>query len=196
MPPALTDRELGDALIAQALWAPKAAWQRFAPMVRHLVVRHLGPADLEDVMQEIFCTFFRVIAELRDPAAVRSFLVAVAIRGVATESRRRRRRARFAPQADPLERCHATADVGAAHALSRFIEVLRRLREHDRRAFVLRFVEGRTNEEVALCTHVSGPTARRRYTRAVARVRFHAQRDLFLYDYAGAHPAATPENGA
>ena len=60
---------------------------------------------------------------------------------------------------------------------------------------MLRFVEGRSIDEVAQRTNVSIATARRRYVRAATRLRLLAERDLFLSDYtpqlaAAADPSA------
>jgi DNA-directed RNA polymerase specialized sigma24 family protein len=79
----------------------------------------------------------------------------------------------------------AQVDVTAHHALGRFVEVLARLRRQDRAAFVLRYVERMRLEEVASALDISAATAKRRFIRALHRVRFHAARDAFLVDYMG-----------
>jgi DNA-directed RNA polymerase specialized sigma24 family protein len=85
----------------------------------------------------------------------------------------------------------APMDAAAHHALSRFLEVLGRLQARDRTAFVLRYVEKMRSDEIASMLDISVPTARRRFTRALGRLRFHAERDAFLADY-----VACPAPGA
>src|SRR5262245_34542217 len=85
-----------DAAIARAAaeghaGAASIAWDRFSPLVRGLLRRSFGPqTDVEDLLQEVFLRFFRQLPTLRDPAAVRSFLIGITIRVVGTELRRRR----------------------------------------------------------------------------------------------------------
>jgi RNA polymerase sigma factor (sigma-70 family) len=66
------DREALDALLAEYL-----------PLLYNIVGRAMnGHADVDDVVQETMLRAVRGIGELRDPAAFRSWLVAVAVRQV------------------------------------------------------------------------------------------------------------------
>ncbi len=68
-----------DALVAQSL-----------PLVYNIVGRALaGHADVDDVVQETLLRVVRDLAELRDPAAYRSWLVAIAVRQVRDRQQRR-----------------------------------------------------------------------------------------------------------
>src|SRR5580693_10336690 len=66
------DRSALDALLAQYL-----------PLIYNIVGRALnGHADVDDVVQETMLRAVRGVGDLRDPAAFRSWLVAIAIRQV------------------------------------------------------------------------------------------------------------------
>jgi RNA polymerase sigma factor (sigma-70 family) len=77
----------------------------------------------------------------------------------------------------------ALDDVPTQHALMRVEGLLQQLRERERAAFVLRFVQGMTSKEVADTLGVSLATARRRFSRAKARLNALAGRDVFLTSY-------------
>ncbi|HWS32547.1 MAG TPA: sigma-70 family RNA polymerase sigma factor [Actinoplanes sp.] len=69
----------------------------YLPLVYTIVGRALeGHADVDDVVQEVMIRVLRNLGELRDPAAFRSWLVAITVRQV-------RERFRARPPADPLD---------------------------------------------------------------------------------------------
>lgn len=73
------DRRALDRLVAECL-----------PLVYNIVGRALdGHADVDDVVQETLLRMVRGLSELRDPAAFRSWLVAIAIRQVRDRERDR-----------------------------------------------------------------------------------------------------------
>src|SRR4051812_45657335 len=98
MRPSLQDRPLvdaDDALLVLRLQrnekdAPALVWKRFAPKVRAMVRRLLGPSgDEDDVVQEVFIRFFASVRRLREPALVRSFLLGIGVHVVRKEIPRR-----------------------------------------------------------------------------------------------------------
>ena len=177
---------LAQALLANEPDAYRVAWQRFMPMVRRKVRRVFGSGvDSEEVIQEVFFCVYRRVHTLRDPLALRAFVMAVAARTVSHE--RRRRRLRF-PQALESEERDAQelripANPAAKHACASLKRLLGRLRQREREAFVLRFVEGMDAAEVAAALGVSAPTARRSLSRASKRITLWAGRDPFLADF-------------
>ena len=181
-PAGLSDRELGVALLAKDPAAPREAWRRFAPMVRGILRRLLGPGrEVEDLAQDVFLCLFTKLPSLREPGALRAFVMAIAIR----MGRKQIRRARSMVCSDaslPENRSDST-DVGAEFALRRFYGVLALLRERDRTVFILRFIEGMKSEEIAQATGASISTVRRRCKRAMARVTCLALKDPFLAHY-------------
>ena len=187
-----TDAPRGDdAAIARALLARepeshRAAWTHFAPVVRRVVRRFLGPgSDVEDAVQDIFVCLFEKVTLLREPAALRAFVMAIAVRTARYHVRRRRAR-RFIGLSEveyhPALRV-VTPDPASQRALERFYRLLDRVNDRDRAAFVLRYIEGLELSEVAKALGTSPPTARRRFTRAYGRIALLASRDPLLADY-------------
>jgi RNA polymerase sigma-70 factor, ECF subfamily len=188
-PPALADADdatLACALIAKEKAAPRVAWSRFAPLVRRILRRSLGPQhDVEDIVQDVFLCLFERVHTLRDPVALKAFIIAITVRTARYEIRRARVRrwVGLSRTAELPDLRVVNADTSSQHALIHFYETLNRINERDRAAFVLRFVEGMEAAEVAAALDVSVPTARRCFTRAWERVTFFAKRDPFLVDY-------------
>lgn len=180
------DATLACALIAKDKAAPRVAWTRFAPLVRRILRRSLGPQhDVEDIVQDVFLCLFERVHTLRDPVALKAFIIAIAIRTARYEIRRARVRrwVGLSRTAELPDLRVVNADTDSQHALIHFYQALNRINERDRAAFVLRFIEGMEAAEVAAALDVSVPTARRCFTRAWERIMFFARRDPFLVDY-------------
>ncbi len=144
-------------------------------------------------MQEVFSCLFRRVSTLRDPHALRPFVLAITFNTVKYERRRRRRRSRVALIADPAELNVAGREQPASNlAFVRFVALLRRLAERERTTFVYRFIEGMTVAQVAVALNVSEPTARRSFSRAFARMQKWAEKDPFLNDYLQRRTLALP----
>ncbi|MES1188633.1 MAG: sigma-70 family RNA polymerase sigma factor [Myxococcales bacterium] len=181
-----TDADLARGLLSQRPDAAELVRQRFAPLVRRWFRRGLGPdADLEDLEQEAFLRIFGGIHRLRDPEALRIFVITVVKRTLGRELRRKRRREGLFVSHEPeaANVIGEVADPAANHAFCHFRCLLERLCERDRRAFVLRFAAGLETEQVAEALGVSMPTARRSFTRAKSRVTTWAGRHPFLSEY-------------
>ena len=184
------DATLAAALIAEDLRAPRVAWARFAPMVHRMLKRAFGqPHDIDDMVQDVFLCLFRKLPGLRDPAALKGFVVSITVKTIQYEIRRRRLRARFgvAREAD-----HETdagdghteqPDPAARQALRRFYAVLDRLNAKDRTAFVLRFFEGMELTEVASAMGISLSTTKRLLDKVGKRVTLLVERDPGLAAY-------------
>lgn len=181
-----TDAELARSLIDGTPGAARITWQRFLPLVKRMLRRSLGGnGEVEDVAQSVFLCLFRRVHTLREPAALRAFVIAITLRIVREELRRRRK---FSNQRIDHDVAHedamsVDADASAKHAFVNLHRLLERLRERERAAFMLRFVEGMDVAEVAQALGVSEPTARRSFSRALKRVSLWAGRDPFLVDY-------------
>ena len=189
--PAADLTEVDNATLARALMdgdpdAPRLAWNRFAPMVRRIVQRSLGPEhDSEDVVQEAFLCLFNRVQTLREPAALKAFIISITVLTTRREIRRRKlRRWVGLAQAEEVPDLRVVNDdTDSREALVRFYRILDRIRARDRTAFVLRFIEGMEVADVAVAMGVSIPTVRRCFTSAWQRVSFFAKRDPFLADY-------------
>src|SRR3954462_13401142 len=82
--------ELVEALGRGEPWAAQEVWDRHAASVHRLMSRALGPRpEVEDLTQEVFMRVFSRIRGLRDPRALREFVVAVAVNVLKRELRRR-----------------------------------------------------------------------------------------------------------
>lgn len=182
-----SDAALVSAILAGEAAAQQAACRRFLPAVRW-ALRRFGPRLLEqeDVVQEVFFTFFRKLHELRDPGALHAFVVAIAVRTGKHHARRGLARWHV-EQPVPPEQLGAEVefldDLQARHEVGRVYKLLGRARARDRAAFVLRFFEGMTTKETAQALGISIATAQRSTSRARAHLKCQAQRDPFLSTY-------------
>lgn len=162
----------------------RTAWERFAPLVGGVLRRALGSDELEDVQQEVFSCLFRRVSTLRDPQALRPFVIAITLNTVKYERRRRRRRGRVSLVPDPAQLNVPAPDQPASNlAFARLTRLVRKLAERERATFVYRFVEGMTVTQIATAMHISEPTARRSFSRAWTRMQKWAAADPFLNDY-------------
>jgi RNA polymerase sigma-70 factor, ECF subfamily len=185
----MDDAALVRAVMAGDEGAAGAVWERHAPLVRRVLRRSLGPyEDVEDLVQESFLRFFRCLGELRDPAALRSFLFGVALRVARAELRRRRvgRWLRLTPTGTLPDLPAGGGSPGdpAREAVRRLYAILDRLDDAGRLLFVLRYVEGLELTEVAAALDVSLATAKRRLAKVTARVTAMIERDPLLPEYA------------
>jgi RNA polymerase sigma-70 factor (ECF subfamily) len=195
------DAALARAVAAGDEAAATAVWERYAPLVRGILRRSLGPYDdVEDSVQEVFLRFFRQVGELRDPGALRSFLIGIAMH-VAVSALRRRRVRRWLRLTDTGVVPEAPSEGGergdeAREAMRRLYAILDQLDHAGRLTFVLRYVEGLELSQVAEALDVSLATTKRRLAKVTARVLAMIERDPVLPEYARAMIAAHGEGEA
>jgi len=167
------DADLVHALRAGDPDAPGALWGRYSPSVKRVLAKALGSTlEIEDLTQEVFLRVFVRLPSLRDPSALRPFVLAVAMNVLKWELRRRwiGRRVRLSGTGKlPDVEC-TSADAEARNALQRCYRILDALPTKERMAFVLRCMEGMTIEEVAEALGVSISTAKRWVGRGAAKV--------------------------
>jgi RNA polymerase sigma-70 factor, ECF subfamily len=193
----VSDVELVRALTERRPEAFRTAWERFSPLVGGVLRHALGPDELEDVQQEVFCCLFRRVGTLRDPLALRPFVLAITLNTVKYERRRRRRRGRVSLTPDPAQDVASDdAQPPASFAFVRFTRLIRKLAERERATFVFRFIEGMTVAQVAQALHISEPTARRSFSRAWTRMQKWAERDPYLNDYLHSSRLRFPEEAS
>src|SRR4249920_2108942 len=146
------DATLARALIARDPRAPRVLWQRFSPMVFRMLRRTLGADhDLDDLAQEVFLCVFEKVRGLREPKALKAFVISVTVLTTRHELRRRwvRRWVRLSKKSDAADTEVVSTDTDAREALGRFYAILDRVNVNDRTAFVLRYMEGLELTEVA-----------------------------------------------
>ena len=174
------------ALVRGAPWAAEEAWHRFSPMVNRLLRRGLGPtADLDDVMQEVFLSFFRRVNTLRDALALRSFVFSIAVRVMRWQLRRRmlRRIVGLSSTGDLPDIVEPPLDIEAREALRRVYALFDKFRPLDRTIFVLRQADEMSLPEIAAAVDVSLSTVKRRFSRTRGRMRRLIEADPLLSVY-------------
>ena len=168
--------------------ALRAVWERHAETVRATLHSSLGgdPA-IDDLTQEVFVSFYRRAAQLRDPSALRSYLMGSAVRLAAVEkrSRSRRRRRLDALASDPWGPKEQLPNVAGRDALRALRAILDHVSERPRMAFILRYVQDLSPPEVAVALGVSEATAKRAIAKGRDRVVRLARREVALQSYLG-----------
>src|SRR4051812_18483374 len=162
-----TDAEQALALQRGDPGAPGRIYDRHAQAVHRVVYRLLGPGgELDDIVQEVFIYAFSSIDKLREPAALRSWLLGIAAGKVRAYLRRRSRRRwlSFLPNEElaELPASGGEPDVGL---LQEVYAVLGRLPPDERLALVVHHVEGLPVHEAAVLCGMSISTFKRRCAR-------------------------------
>jgi RNA polymerase sigma-70 factor (ECF subfamily) len=181
----------GESALVAALgrgepWAAEEVWARHAASVRRLMTRALGRRpEVEDLTQEAFMRVFSRIGLLRDAGALREFVFAIAVNVLKRELRYRwvRRRVLLSDSGSVPDVEGPRSDPEAREALGRCYAILDKLGTRERAAFVLRYMEERTLDEVATGLGVSLSTAKRLVTRSAERVSKHVGSDHGLRSF-------------
>lgn len=184
------DLALAEALIRRDPQATFAAWSALHGLATATLRRLSGPGhEVEDLVQEVFLRFFRQVPKLRDPHALRSFLIGICLRVVRGDRRQRwlRRFLRLTDSGDAPEPAVPLRDgdlAGDARELvQRYYAILDRLGSLERSLYVARHVERLPLADVASLHGLSDSTARRRLLRLAHRVEAMVDRDPALSAY-------------
>lgn len=164
-----SDTGLVAALRAGRSEARKALFERYAGDVERVLYRVLGPdPEVADLLHDVFLAALASIDGLRQPEALRSWLVGIAIRKArkCIERRRRWRFIQFTAPSELPEREARVASVEVSEALRCTYAVLDRMSADERVVFALRFIDGMELTAVAEACSVSLSTAKRRLARA------------------------------
>ncbi len=167
----------------------REAWYRFGPTVRRLLLRALGPvAELEDLSQEVFITFFDRVRTLRDARTVTAFIMSITTFKLRHHLRWRWVRRWMVPlgAVPPRDSRSVQLDVDSREALQRFFAALDGLGALDRTAFTLRFVEEMELQQVADALGWSTATTKRRLARAWKRLAAMVAQDPTLAPFLAA----------
>jgi RNA polymerase sigma-70 factor (ECF subfamily) len=144
-------------------------FRRYASYVARIGMKLLGrPDEVEDLVQDVFVAAARGLEELRDPTAVKPWLITVTVRLARRKLRRRRLAFLFA-----LEKPHPYDNVAwqtpapeRRAVLKRLYGLLDRIPTNQRIAWTLRYVEGEQLEDVARICGCSLSAAKRRIAAA------------------------------
>lgn len=194
-----------DELLVLSLRAhhPDAGTQlfdRYAPHVRRVLVRVMGPdTEILDLVHDVFVTALESVNRLIDPKALRAWLTQIAVFTARARIRRRVRGRilRFLPFSELPEPELPPADFEASEAMQAVYRVLHTLDTDERIAFALRFVAGMELTEVAASCGVSLATIKRRLSRAQVRFAGLAEKEPALAEWLrlSATSAAVTEGG-
>jgi RNA polymerase sigma-70 factor (ECF subfamily) len=147
-------------------------YRRYRPRVFSVVARLVGPADAEEVTQEVFLRAFRALDRFRAEAQISTWLYRIAVNAALSERGRRRvERDRLAPAvlADALP---APAVCEGDPALrARLEDALRRMPSGYRAVLVLHDVEGLEHEEIARILGCRVGTSKSQLHKARAKMR-------------------------
>jgi RNA polymerase sigma-70 factor (ECF subfamily) len=178
-PTPIATAELAERIRRGDTWAEEAFYRRHVAGVRAVVRRLLGNAtDAEDVVQDAFVTAFEIWGQLREPEQAGKWLLTIAIRKVHRRFRKRRllRLLGLDQTTDDatLESFGRPDITGEARAeLALLDALLQRVAATERVAWMLRYVEGMSLDEVATACECSLATAKRRIAAVNARVERH-----------------------
>ncbi len=143
------------ALVCAAQSGDRAAfgalYERYGPMIHGILLSHVGFADAEDLLQEVFIRAMQQLRSLRDPAAFGGWLAVIA-RRAATDLHRRQKPSR--------ETRGSSEAAGPDSEGASILAELQKLPKAYRETLVLRLVEGMTGPEIALRTGLAPDSVR------------------------------------
>jgi RNA polymerase sigma-70 factor (ECF subfamily) len=202
-PPAAARAQIDDyALVAGIRRGDPAAaaalFEKYHGLVERTLVRLLGfDSELADAVQEAFIRALGSSRLLRDPQALPSWMIRIAVFTASDLIRRRKRRRWLQFFAEPQELADRTGalsfegepDLEARQALQAAQIILGALPTNERVAFSLRRLEGMELKDIAAACGCSLATIKRRLARAekrfLARAEKHPALDHWLSDQKG-----------
>jgi RNA polymerase sigma-70 factor (ECF subfamily) len=153
----------------------------YSSVVRRSLFRVLGNSfDIDDLEQDTFVTVLDRCHTLRDPSALRSFVVSVAMRLARNELRKRAIRRFVGLDGLSEQASDQSYDPVTAERFQHLYRALDRLEANVRIAYVLRHVEGYELAEVATACGCSLSTVKRWLARAEQKLQETARRDPVL----------------
>ncbi|GEM_PF-1072138 len=164
------DSELLTSLHAGDRGAAAMLYDRYAEEVNRIVARLLGvDSEHDDIVQDTFERVFSKSRQVRQPEALRAWIAMVAINIVRITLRKRKLRQAFFAHVEHPPEPATIIDVEARDLLARLYGILDHLPATERIAFVLRYIDDRSIDELAKLCRCSTGTAKRRLRRATAR---------------------------
>ncbi len=182
-----TDVRLVFALKQGEAAAPGRFYDRHSAAVLRLAYRLLGrDSELDDIVQEVFIYALHSIDKLREPAAVKGWLLGIAVGKVRSHLRRRYRRRwlAFLPH-DEVPEPEAVASDGDAELVHGVRRILDELPPEERIALVLYRIEGLTLHDAAGASGMSISTFKRRLAKGEGRFMARAQQQPGLTGFLG-----------
>jgi len=151
-----------------------ALYQEYGRLVHGVLLAHVSYQDAEDLMQDVFIKALEQLPELREPAAFRAWLLAIARRAATDHQRGRKPVEETAPT---LAAGKNSQPDGEAFAV---LATIQRLPECYRETLVLRLVEGMTGPEIAERTGLTADSVRVNLCRGMKllRARLEGREDI------------------
>ena len=168
--PAETDLELVEACRRGEERAMEALYHQYKRRVYGLVTRIVGPADADEVAQEVFVRIFRGLPKFRGDSALGTWIYRLSVNAALTYATRRARQ----PTAlgDVVERVEApVARRRDPHLAERLEAALSQLPPGYRAVLVLHDVEGLSHDECAAIMGCRVGTSKSQLHKARARMR-------------------------
>jgi RNA polymerase sigma-70 factor (ECF subfamily) len=188
LPAPESDELLVMSLRARHPDAGTVLFDRYAPHVRRVLVRVMGPdSEILDLVHDVFVTALESVGRLVDPRALRAWLTQIAVFTARARIRRRVRGRilRFLPFSELPEPELPPADFEASQSMQAVYRILEGLETDQRIAFALRFMAGMELTEVAASCGVSLATIKRRLARAQSNFVSAAAREPALVEWLG-----------
>ena len=151
-----------------------ALYREYGRLVHGVLLAHVPYSDAEDLMQDVFLKAMERLPELREPAAFRGWLLAIA-RRAATDHRRSRK---LTEESGPwLPAGRNSRPDGEAFAV---LTIIRGLPACYRETLILRLVEGMTGPEIAERTGLTADSVRVNLCRGMKllRARLESREDI------------------
>jgi RNA polymerase sigma-70 factor (ECF subfamily) len=154
------------ALVRAAQGGDRAAfgtlYERYARMVHGILLAHVSPDDVDDLMQDVFMRALEQLSSLKDGSAFGGWLATIARRAAADLHRRRKN------MAIETDLGGGSRPDGEAFAI---LDSMHRLPEAYRETLVLRLVEGMTGPEIAERTGLTPASVRVNLCRGMCLLR-------------------------
>ncbi len=186
-PTEIPDADLVSSVVEGSKVALRTIWDRYLAPVQATLRSLLGRDHVvDDLTQEVFLAFYRSASRIRDPSALRPYLLGVAAKLASSEIRSRTRRKRWYGlfhRSSMAGGAGRSSDVDGRDALRSLRALLFRLPDRERRAFVLRYVQDLSPIEVALAMGIPKGTAKRAISEGRRRVLLGAQKEPALLQY-------------
>lgn len=163
-------------------------YDHFGTLINRMVGKMLGvDQDHDDVVQQVFVNILESIGKVKNPEALKTWIISVTVNTVRRELRVRkyRRIFRFMSRVPERRLSHGRDDSEGALCATRFYEILNGMGTDDRIVFALHCVQDQTFEEIAAACSCSLSTVKRRFARAKRKFLLHARRDPVLASFIG-----------
>jgi RNA polymerase sigma-70 factor (ECF subfamily) len=165
------DHEVVHAVLDGDTEAFATLMHRYGDSCTRFAVRMLGSRDdADDALQNAFIRAFRALPNCRDPRRFRSWLMQIVVNECRTYGSRRTRRARwFVKDESVLEKAETPAE--STELRDELHRALATLPAAQREAFILRYAEDMSYDEIAAVTGVGISALKMRAKRACERMR-------------------------